>query len=63
MSDIDNDNNVNYIEDITRILMQIIVTIVILGISSYILINGQYSDDITKWCTFAIGAILGYWVR
>lgn len=46
----------------TREIMQIIITLVILGASLYIILSKKYDADVQKWAYGAIGTVIGYWL-
>jgi hypothetical protein len=46
----------------SREVMQIIISLVILGASLYIILSKKYDDDVQKWAFGAIGTVIGYWL-
>ncbi len=49
-------------QQISRVVMQIIVSILIIGICFWLLINNS-NEDILKASTGFIGLVIGYWLR
>ena len=46
----------------SREVMQIIISLVILGASLYIILSKKYDGDVQKWAFGAIGTVIGYWL-
>ena len=46
----------------SREVMQIIISLVILGAALYIILSKKYPDDVQKWAFGAIGTVIGYWL-
>jgi hypothetical protein len=49
--------------DISRKVMAIIVSLVVLASSLWVVLSGKYGDAPQKWGFGAIGTILGFWLR
>lgn len=47
----------------TRIRMQIIVSLSILGVALWVLVSKQYDETYVKWAIGSIGLVAGYWLR
>ena len=43
-------------------IMQVIISLVVLGAALYVILSGKYKDDVQKWAFGAIGLIIGYWL-
>ena len=46
----------------SRQVMQIILSLVIVGAGLYIILSGGYAEDTEKWAFGSVGTILGYWL-
>ena len=46
----------------TREIMQIVISVVILGASLYIILSKKYPADVQKWAYGAIGTVIGFWL-
>ncbi len=46
----------------SRVVMQIVVSIVILGFGGHLLVTSS-SDSVQKACVGFIGTVIGYWLR
>ena len=49
-------------ESKSREIMQIIISLVVLGASLYIILSKKYDNDVQKWAFGAIGTVIGYWL-
>lgn len=47
----------------SRVIMQIVVTLILLTICAFLLLRPDQSDTLQKAATAFIGAIVGYWLR
>ena len=45
-----------------RQVMQIILSLVIVGAALYIILSGDYAGDTENWAFGSVGTILGYWL-
>ena len=43
-------------------IMPIIVSLVVLVAALYVILSGEYSDEVQRWAFSVIGIILGYWL-
>ena len=46
----------------SRAIMQIIISLIVLLGAGYVLVVGGYPEGVEKFCTGAIGTILGFWL-
>jgi len=46
-----------------KLIMMIIVTLVVLGASTYVILSQEYDEGTQKWAFGSIGTILGYWMK
>jgi len=47
---------------VVRIVMQMLVSLLVLGAGLYIVLSGQFSADGQKWAYGVIGVVVGYWL-
>ena len=48
--------------DTARLVMQIAISIVILGAGLWVILSGRYAADAQRWAAGAIGTVMGYWL-
>ena len=46
-----------------KAIMQIIISLSVLGGALYVVLSQQFPDDYAKWAFGAIGVIIGYWLK
>lgn len=46
-----------------RAIMQVLVSLAVLGAALYVLLAGGYSETVEKFMTGLIGTVLGYWLH
>ena len=46
-----------------KLLMQVLVSLAVLGGALFIVLSNQYPDSYTKWAFGAIGLVIGYWLK
>jgi hypothetical protein len=46
-----------------RLVMQIAISIVILGAGLWVILSGHYAADAGRWASGAIGTVMGYWLK
>ncbi len=49
--------------DRTRIVMAIVVSLTVLGVSLYVILNPSYSEAHWDWAFGTVGLVLGYWLK
>jgi len=50
-------------EEITKLSMEVIVSLIALGFGIWVLISGSSSADLQKWAAGWIGLVVGYWLK
>ena len=45
-----------------KLYVQVIFSTIVLGVSIYMILSKQYSDETNKWAYGMIGLIMGYWL-
>lgn len=45
-----------------KLLIQGFFSVIVLGVSIYMILSKQYSDETNKWAFGMIGLITGYWL-
>ena len=46
-----------------RLIMQIVVSLVVLGAALYVILSKQYETEAQKWASGVVGTVIGYWLR
>ncbi len=49
-------------QDGTQRIMQVVITIAVLGSALYVILSNKYPDDTQKWAFGAVGMIVGFWL-
>jgi uncharacterized membrane protein len=47
----------------TMLFIRIGLSVVVLGVSLFIVLSQKFSSDYTKWAFGMIGLVVGYWLR
>ena len=50
-------------ETSTRLVMQVAISIVILGAGLRVMLDGHSGADAQRWASGAIGTVMGYWLK
>ena len=50
-------------QDRTRSLMQVAISLVVLGAGLWVILSGHYATDSERWASGAIGTVMGYWLK
>jgi hypothetical protein len=45
------------------VLGRVVVSLVVLFVAIYVILNNGYPDATTKWAFGVVGLILGYWLK
>jgi len=45
------------------VVMQMLITLMVLGAALYVILSKQYGDAEQKWAYGAIGTLLGFWLK
>ena len=46
-----------------RLVMQIAISLIILGAGLWVILSGHSSPDSGRWASGAIGTVMGYWLK
>ena len=46
-----------------RLIMQIAVSVVMLGAGLWVMLSGHYGADAIHWAAGAMGTVVGYWLK
>jgi hypothetical protein len=46
-----------------QLIMQVVVSLVLLGVGLYVILSKQYADADTKWSYGIIGTVIGFWLK
>jgi hypothetical protein len=46
-----------------RLVMQIVISLIILGAGLWVILSGHYTPDSERWAAGAIGTVMGYWLK
>jgi hypothetical protein len=47
---------------VVRTMMQMVVSLLVLGAGLYMILSGQFGGDAQKWAYGVIGVVVGYWL-
>jgi hypothetical protein len=50
-------------KEYSRVVMQVLVSLIILGVSFYILLSHEFGDTLEKAAIGFVGTVVGYWLR
>jgi len=48
---------------IVRLVMQVVISIAVVGLSCYVIADSSQSQDTKKGAFSALGVVVGYWLR
>lgn len=57
------ESRVDLAKEYSRVIMQIIISLAILGFSCFILLHREYGEALQKAAIGFIGTVVGYWLR
>jgi hypothetical protein len=52
-----------WIETLVPMVMQVVISVTLLGASLYIILSGKYTSPDQHWAYSALGSIVGFWFK
>jgi hypothetical protein len=54
--------DLSHIEILVGLGVSVGVSVIVMGVSLFVILSKQYSDEYVKWAFGVVGIIMGYWL-